>query len=246
MFLDLITTEHHYLFYLLGFFIFYQSYFVLDTVLKCTHSQYRLLDKKKQMYTVSNILKSGALASITPPACYILYKTMIHNEWNNTMIRNLGIIYAIPDGVSLILVEKMDVSTKVHHAVVCLFNIISMHNDYTEESVVRCMVIYACFSTFAFLVNFLLGVRYINRSRRLERLLARTSFIIYSICCCINWFSQVRYMSALYNTCNQWSCKISIPLYGSMIMAIGADDIILNKWLYKKSKFPELVNTLMS
>ena len=51
------------------------------------------------MYTVSNILKSTQLCIISPFAIDILYQTMYLDQWNNNYIKNVGILYAIPDGV---------------------------------------------------------------------------------------------------------------------------------------------------
>jgi len=44
-------------------------------------------------------------------------------QTTNNLIRNIGVLYAIPDGVSLTLVRKMQTTTKIHHIIVCIFNV---------------------------------------------------------------------------------------------------------------------------
>jgi hypothetical protein len=233
----LIYTEHHNILYVVGSFLLYFFYLCCDKILLYTNNNYRELDNDKKMYAVSNISKSIVLCVLTYPAYNILYDTMFENRWNNTIIRNVGIIYAIPDTISLMVVNKMDITTKIHHVVVCIFNIASLQNDYGEENVIRCMIIYASFSSFAFIVNFMLGSRYLHNSALINKQLSRISFIIYGGCCLINWIWHVFYMPQIYNRCGTNACKNGTILYGSMILAIAYDDIVLNKWLYKKSDF---------
>lgn len=232
---NIIYSEHHYIIYSTGFCILYITYFIVDNMLKKTNNKYRNLDKNKQFYIVSNILKSLLLGTITPFAAMVLYQTMCLDHWNNNLIKNIGIIYAIPDGVSLTLVRKMDMTTKIHHTIVCIFNIISINNNYEEDNIVRCMVIYACFSCFAFIVNLLLGVRFLHDSKRIGIIMAKASLYIYMTCCLINWAWHGKYVHTLVNKCDGGLCQITIPSYCAMIMMLAWDDIKLNKWLYKES-----------
>ena len=70
-----------------------------------------------------------------------------------------GCLYAVLDFVSLLLVKRLSWSTIIHHVCVCVFNVVSISNDYAEENVCRLLVVYAVFSTFAYLVNLLLASR---------------------------------------------------------------------------------------
>ena len=236
----IINSNHHYVIYTTGFCIVYSTYFIVDRILYKANKKYRDLDKTKQIYIVSNILKAILLGTITPLAATILYQTMCLDYWNNNLIKNIGIIYAIPDSVSLGLVKKMHITTKIHHIIVCIFNIISIHNDYTEDSIVRCMVIYACFSCFAFIVNLLLGIRYLHDNKRIGIIMAKASLYIYMTCCLINWTWHGKYVYTLVNSCDGGLCRITIPTYCSMIMMLAWDDIKLNKWLYKESYIKQI------
>ena len=235
--IDILNSEYHFTFYLFGSVLFYYTFFFTNLVLTAYNEKYLRLDEDKKMYVVSNILKSIQLCALTPLAGYVLYDTMYNDSWNNSMIKNLGVWYSIPDTVSLILVKKMDMTTKIHHGIVCLFNIASITNDYTEENIVRCLIIYAAFSTYAFIVNFMLGARFLHNNKKIEMLLSRFAFTVYSTCCMINWVWHYFYVSRLYNACNTNYCTYGISLYSFLICLIAIDDIKLNKWLYKKSKF---------
>ena len=231
---NIFISEHHYLIYIIGAIIFHWSYFMFDIILNKTSKKYKALTHDKKMYAVSNILKSLMLGGITPIAWCILYNGIANDTWNNNLIKNMGVLYTIPDTVSLMTVNKMDMTTKIHHSVVVIFNIGSMHNNYNEENVFRCMLVYACFSSFAFLVNFLLGIRFLHNNKEVDKYLSRAAFLIYSKCCLINWVYHY------YELKNQWySCDdncFKIILYLAMVTTIAIDDIKLNKWLFNKSK----------
>ena len=112
------NSDHHYAIYTLGFYIVFSAYYIVDSLLLKISPKYLALDNEKRTYVVSNIIKSLLLGSITPIAGTILYQTMHLDQWNNNLIKNIGILYAIPDGVSLALVNKMHMTTKIHHIIV--------------------------------------------------------------------------------------------------------------------------------
>jgi len=231
----LINSNQHYVIYSMGCYILFSSYFVVDKLLLQKSKKYQDLTEDKRVYVVSNLLKGILLGGISPLASMILYQTMYLDQWNNNLIRNVGILYAVPDTVSLMLVNKMQRTTKIHHMIVTLFNIISIHNDYGQESIVRCMVIYACFSCFAFIVNLLLGARYLHDNKQIGIFMAKASLYIYVLCCLINWAWHGKYIHTLIDECNDRVCQITIPAYCGMIMMLAWDDLKLNKWLYKES-----------
>lgn len=104
--IDILNSEYHFTFYLFGSVLFYYTFFFTNLVLTAYNEKYLRLDEDKKMYVVSNILKSIQLGALTPLAGYVLYDTMYNDSWDNSMIKNLGVWYSIPDTVSLILVKK--------------------------------------------------------------------------------------------------------------------------------------------
>ena len=139
---SIIYTDNHFSIYIIGAIIFHWSYFIVDKILVNVNEHYKNLNHDKKMYVVSNINKSIVLGGITPIAGTILYDSLYTGSWNNNLIKNMGIFYSIPDTVSLLVVNKMDLTTKIHHSVVVLFNFSSIYNDYNQNNIFRC-VIYA-------------------------------------------------------------------------------------------------------
>mmetsp|Transcript_3069 Transcript_3069/g.8799 ORF Transcript_3069/g.8799 Transcript_3069/m.8799 type:complete len:351 (+) Transcript_3069:592-1644(+) len=124
-------------------------------------TSYAAIPDAKKFYVLSNLVKAAVLLSYTPVAARTLYLGMVNDEWRTTSIRNLGVLYAIPDTVSLLLVERMALTTRIHHLCVIVFMVINLFNDYSERNVWRALVVYAVFSTFAYLVNLLLASRFL-------------------------------------------------------------------------------------
>lgn len=235
MFNNIVYTDNHFSIYIIGAIIFHWSYFIVDKLLNNFNENYKKLEYDKKMYVVSNINKSVVLSGITPIAGTILYDSLYTGSWNNNLIKNMGIFYSIPDTVSLLVVNKMDLTTKIHHTVVVLFNFNSIYNDYNENNIFRCMLVYACFSAFAFIVNFQLGSRFLHKNNKINKNLSIASFLIYSTCCLINWTYHYYTLMEQWNMCYDYECY-KIMLYLSMISTIAIDDLKLMSWLFNKSR----------
>merc|ERR1712137_329454 len=149
------------------------------------------------------------------------------DNWQTTRIQNLGTLYTIPDFVSLILVRRMATTTIVHHIAVCIFNVFNVMNDYKQENICRLVVIYAIFSTFAYLVNLLLASRFLGIPKGVSKYFFLIALLIYVSCCGINWAWQLRYSYRLFTHFFHWS----IIVYMSMLGMVVYDDIVLIKWL---------------
>ena len=150
-----VTANQHLVVFGVGSYMVFSSYFLVHFYLCKLSSSYKLVPEGKQFYVLSNLIKSGVLLAYCPLAVDVLWKTIVLDQWPNQRIRNLGCMYAIPDFVSLLLVRRMGWTTIIHHVCVLVFNFISVYNDYGEDNVCRLIVVYAVFSTFAYLVNLL-------------------------------------------------------------------------------------------
>ena len=192
-------------------------------------SSYRAVDEDKQFYVLSNLIKSGMLAAMTPFAIRLLYETLILDQWHTQRIQNLGCLYCIADFVSLLLVKRMSNATKAHHISVCVFNYLSCRNDYSEHNICRLIVIYAIFSTLAYLVNLLLATRFLSVSRMTFVVLSILSLCIYASACALNWSWQAWYIAQLVQFHNHWS----IYAYCVLLCLVVYDDLVLNHWLLK-------------
>lgn len=135
--------------------------------------------------------------------------------------------------MSLLLVRRMTWSTIVHHVTVCIFNVVNIQNNYEEENVCRLIFVYAVFSTFAYLVNLLLASRFLSSEEETATIwMSYAAFIIYGFCLCINWVWQIFYIIHLLDVNPHWS----IYVYSILILVLVYDDLVLERWLYKKVK----------
>lgn len=203
------------------------SYFTFHFYLSKLSTSYQAIESDKQFYVLSNLIKSALLLAYTPMAGYLLHEALMHDEWNNVRIRNLGVLYAIPDFVSLLLVKRMARSTIIHHLIVQAFATFNFYADYKKDGVGRCIVVYAVFSTFAYLVNLLLASRFMAPSPKQSQIISGLALLIYSTCCLVNWTWQTIYIKKLIFQHYNWTIPVFVPL----LLLIVWDDIVLMKWL---------------
>lgn len=226
-----VTATENIVVFFVGSYVVFSSYFVFHYFLGRYSSSYQHIEKDKQFYVLSNLIKSATLLSYTPLAAQVLYQTMVLDVWSTNRIRNLGCMYAIPDFVSLFMVSRMSWTTILHHLAVCVFNAASLYNDYQQNNVCRLMVVYAIFSTFAYLVNLLLAIRFLGISSFMRSIMSGLALLIYSSCCGVNWTWQVYYIPKLISAGHTWS----VYSYVALIVLVVWDDIVLMKWLYAKA-----------
>eukprot|EP01059_Diplonema_ambulator_P030698 TRINITY_DN5355_c0_g1_i1.p1 TRINITY_DN5355_c0_g1~~TRINITY_DN5355_c0_g1_i1.p1 ORF type:complete len:310 (+),score=86.04 TRINITY_DN5355_c0_g1_i1:415-1344(+) len=220
------TIDHRAVF-VIGSYVIFSSYYMIYYFLEKYSSSFRSITPDKRFYTISNLIKSGMLAAITPFSIEGLYNIMYYDQWETTKIRNLGCLYAIPDFVSLLVVRKMQWTTIFHHLCVCAFNYANVNNDYSEDNVCRMIVVYAIFSIFAYSVNMLLASRFLGFGRSIRRILSAIALVIYVSCCAINWSWQVYYWQHLWTKDPHWS----LIAYACAIVPVVYDDLYLNRWL---------------
>ena len=155
----------------------------------------------------------------------------MYDDWNTDNIKYLGAIYSSTDMVSMFKVSKMQINTIVHHIIVQILFFISLFIlDFNIETLALGIVIYAIFSTLAFLVNIYLALRLTIKSKFILKVLATASCIIYQICCFVNWFFQIHFLFT--------NCDINVAariLYFLLLGLIIFDDIVLIKFLIKNS-----------
>ena len=133
-----------------GSYIVFSRYFACNYFLTRLSTSYARIPDDKKFYVLSNLIKAAVLLSYCPLCAVTLFHALAKDEWGTQRIRLLGVLYAIPDCVSLLLVSRMAITTKVHHAAVVLFMCVDLVSDYALEGVHRALVVYALFSTFAY------------------------------------------------------------------------------------------------
>ena len=220
--------------FFVGSYIVFSSYFVADHYMALASTSYAKIEEGKKFYVLSNLIKSAVLLAYTPSAAATLYKACVNDDWSTPRIRALGVLYAIPDAVSMLLVRRMATSTKVHHLCVVFFMCINLVVTYEQKTVGRALVVYGVFSTFAYLVNLLLASRFLPVSPASSLVLSCLAFGIYPASLAINWTWQCTFLydlvifertSAAHGAC--------IALYLALISMVVYDDCVLVRWLWK-------------
>lgn len=178
----------------------------------------------RKTYVVSNVVKGGVLfylcfltISILP---FIFEKNWTKEQIN--IIKNLGAIYTSLDISALSYNQKMGTSTIIHHLCVVAFFFISYFDSFSINSITRLIMFYAIFSSTAFYVNFLLGLRFCFN---ICTFFYRLSFLIFFTTTMINWLIQLFYISIIPYP------KISLLFYIGLLLFIAHDDVILLHWL---------------
>ena len=215
--------------FVVGAYVVWSSYHSFHFYLtKLSESYAAIDDQAKQFYVLSNLIKSAVLLAYSPLAGVLLYETMVLDQWDSNRIRIMGTLYCIPDFVSLFMVSRMATTTVVHHIVVCVFNAFSLYNDYDQINVVRAIMVYAVWSTFAYMVNLLLASRFVDTSPMMSMVLSALALLIYGTCCFFNWSWQVWFLSGIAST-NPYQVFGYVALMSMLVW----DDIVLMKWLFK-------------
>jgi len=269
-----LSTTAHFAVFLIGSYIVFSSYFVANYYMCNNSSSYAAIPDDKRFYVLSNLIKSAVLLAYCPLAARTLYLALVHDEWSTPRIRQLGVLYAIPDAVSMLLVNRMALSTKIHRRApsrpdrptcpahptratrpprrpppvaewpvppcvlpralcvdvcVVVFMVVNLFSTYEEEGVGRALVVYAIFSTFAYLANLLLASRFLPVAPKLSLVMSAVAFVVYTGCLAVNWTWQLAFVWRLGTT------KPSLPLlvYLALITLVVYDDCILIKWLWR-------------
>lgn len=223
------STTAHVAIFAVGAYLVFSSYFVANHYMMQLSASYAAIPDDKKFYVLCNLIKSAVLIAYSPLAAKTLFVAMNYGEWSTPRIRNLGVLYAIPDAVSMLLVKRMAWSTKVHHLCVVVFAFVNLFVTYEEESVGRALVVYAVFSTFAYLVNLLLASRFLPVKPKLSLVMSVLALVIYAACLAINWTWQLTFLWRL----GRERPTIGLFVYIGLISLVVADDCILLQWLWR-------------
>ena len=193
---------------------------------------FQKLKLNKQLYVVKNLVKSFNLGYISIVYSKTLINYMITDNYNMELIRNIASLYVSNDIMALALVPNLPKTTKIHHSITTFLLGYTMTVDYNDISNPgKLMLIYTLLSSYSFLVNFYLGIRFLeqkNTKNKLIKYSRAASFYTYTTCCFINWSIHCfillsRIISLQYN--------LQYLAYTGMLYFIVKDDLILMSWL---------------
>lgn len=224
-----VTAAAHAGIFVIGSYVVFSAYFVANHYMMKLSGSYAAIPEDKKFYVLGNLIKSAVLLAYSPLAAKTLWLAMVDGQWSTPRIRNLGVLYAIPDAVSMLLVQRMAWSTKVHHLCVVIFAFVNLFVSYEEETVGRALVVYAVFSTFAYLVNLLLASRFLPVKPKLALVMSVVALFTYAACLAINWLWQVQFLWRLARE----NPTLGLVVYVGLISLVVADDCILLQWLWK-------------
>ena len=215
--------------YFLAFCLYIRIFLYLGyTFLKLTNNKFYLLNKDRKQYVVKNIVKSinlGALSLYSIPC--IIYPAFMYQTWNNKLMHIAGLFYSSNDFVALLYVDNLSSTTKNHHKVTVVLSFLALGIDYTTSTLGRMLFIYTLASSYAFLVNYYLGSRFLydkyNKSLVNMKKNARN---VYALSLFLNWNWHIYWCLTNFNLLG-----IQHLLYFGVMIPVVKDDIVLLTWL---------------
>lgn len=187
--------------------------------------KYIHLPKFRQMYIQKNLVKSLYLAILTVVASFnIILPIYLYGIWDNYTIHRLAALYVSNDFVGLVCVDKLPMTTRIHHIVTTILVFSSWSMDFNTSDIGQAMLVYTMASASAYIVNLHLAVRLLFEKDELFRL-RNIAAGIYMSCCAGSWTWHIiwAFSRATFNTYH--------VMYFLLLGCIVRDDIILMQWL---------------
>ena len=182
----------------IGSVIYFFSYYITNYFLNNNSRlslKYNMISFQRKLYICSNIIKSIFLCilSINYIILLIKNKTLFLN-WKNEefSIKSSVILYMIPDFWSMIITNStMMMTTIFHHLCVLIATVFIINSDIETDGIHISFIYYGLLSSFSFLVNTFLGMRFLVKFTKKQQ-----KFIIinYILICLFNWTWQIYYL----------------------------------------------------
>ena len=90
----------------------------------CLFNYFKHLNYNKQIYIISNIIKSLILCYLCITYNSIIYTMFYTGILDDLIYKKITISYAVTDFCSLLIVKKMKLSTIIHHLIVVFISFI--------------------------------------------------------------------------------------------------------------------------
>lgn len=200
------------------------------------NEKYRSYNIHRKLYIIKNIIKSFFLAYLSLSSVFII-SDMYYDTWNNWRLNKFATLYVANDIMGLLLIPKLPFSTQIHHITTTLFLLYSYTLDFTEDNVGRLLVILCIFSSYSFMVNLYLGLRFLKDDKinllnlTIEKI-RYYSYYVYKVCCFFNWTIQ---SLIILNKAYHNHLTLSYLIYPWFLILIINDDLVLMNWLKNKT-----------
>lgn len=218
--------------YIINAFIVFMFYLFTYIFLEDYNITFRRLELNKRLYVVKNLVKSFNLGYISIVYTNTLVNYIMTNKYDMLVIRDIASFYVSNDIIALIVVPNLPMTTKIHHSITSLllgYTIMVDYNDVSNPG--KLLLIYTLLSCYSFLVNFYLGIRFLEQKNTENKLIKYSrvaSFYTYATCCIVNWTIQCLVM--LYRIINL-QYNLHYLAYTGLLYFIVKDDLILMSWL---------------
>lgn len=194
----------------------------------------------KQWYVVANLSKSFFLGCMALSSRYWIgvYYSYIFDQMDMLNIKRCGMLYVATDLVALYMVPKLPTSTILHHVTTTLLIVMVTAVNIEVKGyggllgVSKMAVLYGIFSTIAYLVNAYLALRVVYTKAWWLSGLVKLSLWPYVFCCLCNWSVHLIWFGSLVIN---FELSLFNVLYLLAISTMVNDDIVLIKWLIKRS-----------
>lgn len=194
---------------------------------------YAALKPHRQMYVQKNLVKSCYLAALVVVGSWVVIHPIVFEQrWDNDTIRLLAVLYGSNDFVGVLVVDKLPMTTKMHHVVSSCLVCASLLIDFQTSLVGQSMLVYTFTSASAYLVNLHLGLRLMFARSALYRL-RMCAAVVYMFACLISWSVHVWWWSQ-HGAFYWYEC-----LYFVLLAIIIRDDVILMKWLLRDKRMTD-------
>ena len=210
--------------------------YILMYIALTFNSNYQQIQLSKQLYIVKNVVKSFVLLYLGIFASIDFIRFIQNDYYEMNLVYYYASLYVANDLTALLIVPNLQNTTKIHHQITCAFLLYTLHVEFNSvENVGQLLFIYTIFSSYAFLVNFYLGMRFLKNDNNTKTYLndiidysKKYAYYIYFVSCIINWSIQLTIMSyRMYNGI----INLHYILYSGLLYFIIKDDLILMSWL---------------
>jgi len=214
---------------------------VSKTVWSLLDPQFALINPPhKQWYVVANLSKALCLAIISFSSRYWVgvYREFYLDDFQTVELKRCMMVYVATDVVALYLVPKLPKSTILHHVATTMLSVVVSGMNISLKGwngllgVCKMTLLYGTFCSVTFSVNAYLALRVVYPKAKWLTPLVKFSLWTYIACCVGNWTIHSLWLAGLV-----LNLEISLypVLYLVVISATIHDDIVLIKWLMKRS-----------
>lgn len=194
----------------------------------------------KKWYVVANLSKAFYLACLAISSRYVIqtYKQFFLDEFHMIELKRCTMIYIVTDVVALYMVPKLPMSTIMHHVATATLCLTVSSVNMTMKGwggllgVSKMTILYGTFSSIAYPVNAYLALRVVYSKAKWLEGLVNLSLWTYVLCCAGNWTVHAVWLAgAVIN----FDVSIATLLYLVAVSVMVHDDIVLIRWLWKRS-----------